>query len=52
MELIEFLRKPESPPKDAQALAFVMNDQNQDLFSHVAIPPPHSNVEELTPRDY
>ena len=46
MEFLEVLRKPNSPPKDAQELAFVMSDHNQDLFSHIAIPPPHSNVEE------
>ena len=40
MELIEVLRKPKSPPKDAQASAFIMSDQNQEVFAHVAIPPP------------
>ena len=40
IELIEVLRKLDSPPKDAQPLAFIMSDQNQDLFSHVALPPP------------
>ena len=48
MELIEVLRKPDSPQKDARALAFVMRDHNQDPFDHVIIPPPQSNVEELT----
>lgn len=52
MELIEVIRKLESPPKDARALAFIMSDQNWDLFSHVAIPPLQTNFEELTPRDY
>ena len=52
MKLIVVLRKLDSPPKDAQTLSFVMSDQNQDLFAHVAIPPPQSNVEELIPMDY
>lgn len=52
MELIEVLRKPKSPPKDAWALAWIMSDQEKDLFSHVAIPPSQSNIEELTPQDY
>ena len=40
MEMIEVLRKLDSPPKDVRALAFVMSDLNQDIFGHVAIPPP------------
>lgn len=52
MELITVLRRPESPPKDARTLSFIMSDQSQDLFSHVAIPPLHSNIEELDPWDY
>ena len=49
MELIKVLRMLDSPPKDAGELAFVMSDHNQELFSHMAIPPLHSNVEESTP---
>lgn len=52
MELIEVMRKLESPPKDAWALAFIMSDQGQDLFAYMAIPPPWSNIEELNPQDY
>ena len=51
-ELIEALKKPMSPTTDAQTLAFVMSDQNQELFSHVAISPPHANIEDLTPKYY
>lgn len=51
-ELIEALKKLESPAKDEWTLAFVMSDQNQDLFSHVAIPPLHVDIEDLTPKDY
>ena len=29
-----------------------MSDQNQDLFTHVAIPPLHEDIEDLTPKDY
>lgn len=52
MELIELLKKSSSPSKEDKPLAFIMSDLNQDLFSHVALPPPQSNVEELTPQDY
>ena len=52
MELIEVLRNLESPPKYAWAVAFIMSDHIQDLFSYVDIHPLHSNVEALTPREY
>ena len=42
-ELIEVLKKPKSPPKDAWALAFIMSDQNQDLFTHVKMKPGFRN---------
>ena len=29
-----------------------MSDSNYDLLSNLALPPPQSNFEELTPRDY
>lgn len=51
-ELIEVLRKLESPPKDAWELSFIMSYQNHNLFSHVSIPPLHADVEELIPKDY
>ena len=52
IELIESLKKPEPPLGDARTLAFVMSDQNQDLFTHVAIPPLHAYIEDLTPKNY
>ena len=52
MELIELLKNLDSPPKEVQPLAFILSDLNQDLFSHVALPPLQSNIEELTPHDY
>ena len=33
IELFEVLTKPVSPSKEARALAFINNDQNQDLFT-------------------
>ena len=29
-----------------------MSNQNQDLFSHVSIPPLHTDIEDLTVKDY
>ena len=52
IELVEVLRKLESPSKEARALTFLNNDQNQDLFAQVATPPPDANVEDLSPQDY
>ena len=39
MELIEVPRKPDSPPKEEQSLAFIMSDSNHDLIYHIALPP-------------
>ena len=51
IELIEVLRKPKSPSKDARVLKFIKSDQNQDLFAQVAIPPPDSKIEVLDRQD-
>ena len=51
-ELVEALKKLEPPVGDAQTLAFVMSDQNQDLFTHVFIPPLQVDIEDLTPKYY
>lgn len=51
-ELVEALKKLEAPVGDAWTLAFVMSDQNHEFFTHVAIPPLHANIEDLTPKYY
>lgn len=52
VKLVKFIKKPEPPTGDAQPLAFIMKNQDQDLLAHIAIPPPHADTEELTPKDY
>ena len=52
IELFEVLTKPVSPSKEERTLTFINNDQNQDLFTQVAIPPPDVEVEDLTPHNY
>lgn len=52
IELIEVLKKPESPSKEARVLTFINSDQNEDLFAQMAIPPPDVDVEDLTLNDY
>ena len=49
IDLVEVLRKLESPSREVRVLTFINNDQNQDLFAQVAIPPPDANIEDLNP---
>ena len=51
-ELVKALKKLEPPVSDAQTLAFIMKNQDYDLLAHIAIPPPHANTEESTPKYY
>ena len=51
-ELVEALKKPESPKGDTHTLAFIMRIQNQDLFAHISIPPLHAYTEDLTTKYY
>lgn len=40
------------PPKDyAKTLAFITKNQNEDLFVHITIIFPHTNIEEVSLKD-
>lgn len=51
-ELVKSIKTLEPPTSDAWALSFIMKNQDQDLLVHIAIPPPHTDIKELTPKDY
>ena len=51
-ELVRAIKKPEPPMGDAQPLAFIMKNQDQDFLAHIAIPPPNANTKDMTPNDY
>lgn len=51
-ELIKEMNMPKPPKGNARTLAFIMRNQDQELLAHIVIPPPHTDIEELTLKDY
>lgn len=49
--MIKEIKKPEPPKGDAKIFSFIMKNQDQDLLAHISIMPPHTDIEELTPKD-